>query len=259
MRTLSTYKETVAPTMIRPKQRTKTGCFTCEYNFSAHGPPSFILVVMNSKGRRRKKKCGEESPICHRCSTSGYLCTWPSMRDLVDKRTRPFEQKTSFAHIEDPTKPYNASWLRSAHEIINNCWSLYSAPNALGASRIEYELLHHFFYQFLPGLLSSAWNKAHYMEYRNHLMELIMNFQGVKYAVLASCASNISMLTSNSRYQNIALGFYSHAVKDVNFALAEISSKNLTPSDALIVAVIYLYIHDVSFKCLFESYVSRAG
>ena len=84
------------------------------------------------------------------------------------------------------------------------------------------------------------------MEYQGQIMDLIQNSQSVKYAVLASCATNKFMLSCESRYQSLALLFYSKAVQEVNRALDELSSGESIPSDALLVSVIYLYIHDVS-------------
>ena len=208
--------------MIRAKQRTKTGCLTCVFVSKcslSHHP----FTANQLKGRGRKKKCGEEIPICHRCSASGQICTWPSQSDLFDRRYR-LTQRSSLADTKYPV----------------------SHPPV--ASSIENELLNHFLRHFLPGLVSSAWDRNRFMEYQNHVMDLILNIQSVKHAVLASSASNLSMLTGNNRYENFALGFYSRAVNEVNRSLTEMSLKNLTPNDALIVAVIYLCIHDVSFR-----------
>lgn len=111
---------------------------------------------------------------------------------------------------------------------------------------VQYELLHHYLNYFLPKLLSSTWNKSHFVEYQGQITDLIMNSQSVRYAVLASCAANKFTLVGDLQYHHLSLSFYSRAVTDANVALDEMCSKELTPSDALLVTVIYLYLHDVS-------------
>lgn len=131
-------------------------------------------------------------------------------------------------------------------DVLDNCFPLYTPLHTTTLPAVERELLHHYFNHSLPRLVSPTWNKAHFMVYQGQVMDLILNFQSVRYAVFAGCASNKFMLSSNSRYEKISLEFYSRAVKKVNLALDEMCSNNSTPSDALLVSVIYLYVRDVS-------------
>lgn len=201
-------------------------------------------MLISWTGRKRRKKCGEERPICHHCSFSGYTCTWPSHQDLIDNRHRSSkkvsrEYSSSSRHASRNMQP-------AIFNVVGNLSPL--CPSLLGITLpvVERELLHHFLNHLLPRLLNCTWNKSHFVEYQGQIIDLVMNFEGVRYAVLASCASNKFILTCHSRYEDISLKFYSHAVKNVNLALDEMRSENSTPSDALLVSVIYLYIHDVS-------------
>ncbi|KAF9885519.1 hypothetical protein FE257_012847 [Aspergillus nanangensis] len=102
------------------------------------------------------------------------------------------------------------------------------------ARGIEYELLHHFQLHFLSGLLSPVWNQTQFLEYRDQVMDLFLTVASVKHAVLASSASNKYMLSRDSRYEKLALGYYSQAVKEVNAALQELCSEQTIPSNALL-------------------------
>lgn len=48
----------------RPILRVRTGCLTC---------------------RSRKKKCGEERPVCRGCTRNHLTCTWPSLRNKTQR------------------------------------------------------------------------------------------------------------------------------------------------------------------------------
>ncbi|RDW72454.1 uncharacterized protein DSM5745_07626 [Aspergillus mulundensis] len=74
---------------------------------------------------------------------------------------------------------------------------------------------------------------------------MMLQCQSVKWAVLASAASNKYALTNNIQYQKVALEYYSRGVEDVKRAIGKLCFDQTVPSISLITTVIYLYIYDL--------------
>ncbi|KAL4904496.1 hypothetical protein BDW74DRAFT_178602 [Aspergillus multicolor] len=74
---------------------------------------------------------------------------------------------------------------------------------------------------------------------------MLLEYRSVKWAVLASAASNKHALTNNIRYHKAALEYYSRGVEDVKRAIGELCFDQNVPSMSLITTVIYLYIYDL--------------
>ena len=108
------------------------------------------------------------------------------------------------------------------------------------------ELTYHFLNNFLSVLVLPTWNRKHLVEYQSELVSMMMYSQGVKCAVLASCAANKYILSSNNRYEKLALVYYSRAVWHASQELQELCLPSCqVPTDSLVTTVVYLYLHDV--------------
>lgn len=109
----------------------------------------------------------------------------------------------------------------------------------------DVELIYHFLNSFISVLVLPTWNRKHLGEYQSELVSMMMHSQGVKCAVLAACAANKYMLSSNNRYEKLALVYYSRAVWYANQELHKLCLPQQDPTDALVTTVVYLYLHDV--------------
>ncbi len=75
---------------------------------------------------------------------------------------------------------------------------------------------------------------------------MLLEFQGMKSVVLACGASHLHLLTGSTEMNEAGIRYYSSAVSEVNGALSRIDWARDDFNDALLLAVIMLYIHGVS-------------
>lgn len=210
-------------------------------------PPS--ILTNRCLGRRRRVKCGEERPCCQNCSNIGHDCVWPTSHDLCDRRNFPkASQKSPPSSTSGAVVPLPGS----AEE--EEPWINLGFSKSLDSAGIEceadVELIYHFLNNFISVLVLPTWNRKHLVEYQSELVSMMMHSPGVKCAVLATCAANKYILSSNNRYKKLALVYYSRAVKHANRELDTICLSKQGPSDSLVTTVVYLYLHDV--RTLFE-------
>lgn len=83
------------------------------------------------------------------------------------------------------------------------------------------------------------------MDHMPEVVEMIVEFDGLRNIVLACGATRMKALCENSEMGAIELGFYSRAVTDVNHALAKVDWNSEDTDDAVLMAVCFLYIHGV--------------
>ncbi|RDW56345.1 hypothetical protein BP5796_13256 [Coleophoma crateriformis] len=217
-------------TTSKARLRTKTGCLTC---------------------RKRKLKCGEERPSCSKCSIAGRQCEWPKSGDLRDRRhCLPSNQLQSVMLMngilgDDSRKDaefaerglYEAGQAKNLH--------LYRSPNMPTTirSNLEAGLIHYYLDTFVSIVLLSNLDPRFYSEYRWHVVNLALNCDTVKCAVLACCATNKYMRSKDVRFHKLSMTYYSQAIEGVNQMIAQLSSADGSPGDALLTAVIYMYIN----------------
>lgn len=75
---------------------------------------------------------------------------------------------------------------------------------------------------------------------------MILEFDGLKNVALACGATRINALSESSEMRAAELSFYSLAITDVNHALLKVDWNSEETDDAVLLAVIFLYIHGVS-------------
>ena len=214
-------------------------------------PVSYLLYVFppspitkRGAGRRRRVKCGEERPCCQNCSNTGHDCSWPTSNDLCDRRNLPragqkYSPSFSSGDIVSPT--CNADQ--------EEPWINLGFNKSLDRAGIEceddVELIYHFLNNFISVLVLPTWNRKHLVEYQSELVGMMMQSPGVKCAVLAASAANKYTLSSNNRYEKLALVYYSRAVWHANQELNKLCLPHQVPGDSLVTTVVYLYLHDV--------------
>lgn len=73
-----------------------------------------------------------------------------------------------------------------------------------------------------------------------------LRFDGLKDVLLACGASHINLFTGSAEMNEAGIQFYSRAVSAVNRALSQINWADEDFNDALILCIIFLYVHGVS-------------
>lgn len=98
----------------------------------------------------------------------------------------------------------------------------------------------------LPQLILSSSHQGFHSQYVPELVDMIINFDGLKNIALACGATRINALSETSEMRAAELSFYSLALTDVNHALVKVDWNSEETDDAVLLAVIFLYIHGVS-------------
>ncbi|OQU99865.1 Fungal specific transcription factor domain-containing protein [Cladophialophora immunda] len=198
--------------MPAARLRTKTGCFTC-------------------KGRRLK--CGEERlgqrPCCRNCHIAGRKCLWPAPEDLYDRRHRCHRDLLGASLDQDDDRTLQVK----------------SNPTIQTTIRSDQELglFNYYLDSFLKVLMLPNAHPGFYSVYRSEMALFMLNSDSVKCAILACCASNRFMLSSDAQFHKTSIKYYSQAVKEVNQALAGLDFDRDCPGNSLLTTVQYLYIN----------------
>ncbi|OAL28862.1 hypothetical protein AYO20_09342 [Fonsecaea nubica] len=217
--------------------RTKTGCLTC---------------------RMRRKKCNEVRPKCEKCIKSNRVCTWPAEDELFDRRHRrtsrspaspsPAESPKSITvgrRLSSSSKDSagtDASPFFVCREISFNS-DLFNSP--MLKSDLEVACCRHFLDGFLPLLILSNTHPGFQSQLIPEMVGMLLQFEGMKDVALACGASRMHLLTGSAQMHEAGLRYYARAVSEVNRSLSKIDWGRDDFNDALLVAIIHLYIHGV--------------
>lgn len=98
----------------------------------------------------------------------------------------------------------------------------------------------------LPILILSNSHPGFQAQHMPELWEMIVDFDGLKNVALACGATRITALSESPEVRATELNFYSAAVTQVNHALVKVDWNNEESDDAILMAVVFLYIHGVS-------------
>jgi hypothetical protein len=113
-------------------------------------------------------------------------------------------------------------------------------------SDLELDCFHKFMKCMLPPLILSSSHQGFHAQHMPELVEMIVDFDGLKNIALACGATRINALSESSELRVAELIFYSLAVTDVNHALVKVDWNSEETGDAVLLAVVFLYIHGVS-------------
>ena len=121
-------------------------------------------------------------------------------------------------------------------------------------SDVEAVLYQHFFYALYPHLILSSAHPGFHTGYVLEFVDKVFFFDGLRHVVFACAASHMYLVSEKTQLHELSLTYYSRAVSDVNRALDGIDSIGDKSCDALLTAIIFLYIHGVSLpgrsKCI---------
>ncbi|KEF54492.1 uncharacterized protein A1O9_09659 [Exophiala aquamarina CBS 119918] len=215
--------------------RTKTGCFTC---------------------RARRKKCTEEKPRCQKCTKSKRPCQWPNEADLIDRRNRRASSSPSSAAAspnvlsdEESTPSQGDDFLTLEKHPFFVCReiSVWSDPISAQVFKSDLELacFQKFMKDMLPIVILSNSHAGFQAQHLPELVEMMVDFGGLKNIALACGATRIAALSEVPELSAAGLSFYAAAVTQVNHALVKVDWSNKESDDAILIAVIFLYIHGV--------------
>lgn len=113
-------------------------------------------------------------------------------------------------------------------------------------SNDEIALLQHYLDAFGTFVLLGTAHAAFRPEYLVCIARFTLTYAPAKCAILACCASNKYQLTKEEQFRKLSLKYYCQAVKEINVALTELENSRSGPNDALVTAVVHMYINAVS-------------
>ncbi|KAF1847997.1 uncharacterized protein K460DRAFT_374944 [Cucurbitaria berberidis CBS 394.84] len=189
----------------RRRLRTKTGCLTC---------------------RSRRKKCDENTPACDRCLLSGRSCQWPKSTDLVDRRYASHPESRYGNTIETRLS------LRSE-----------SASQGQATYGLEVAISRHFIDKYYGFLLLPGCHPVFHLGWIHEIQELMINEKSLRFSVLANAASHIHNINDSSSMQQLALHYYSEALRGLASTLARPKSSRLANHNGILMSVMLLYLH----------------
>lgn len=233
--------------------RTKTGCLTCKSHPQTFQIPSSTHSL--GVGRSRRKKCDEISPVCGLCDLSKRQCRWPTTADLVDRRyTSHHDSRHSFTHQSNtPTGSSLSRRNETQMEVVHSKWPhavtlkicLLSESTAhQGLSRdIEIAISRHFIEKYYGLLLLPNCHPDFYDGWITEIQYLMINHESLRYSVLANGASHLHFIKSSKPMQELALTYYSNALKDLSSLLAR--PFELENHNGLLMSTMLLYLHGV--------------
>ncbi|KAJ9640173.1 hypothetical protein H2204_003398 [Knufia peltigerae] len=199
-------------------------------------------------GRNRKKKCDEARPECLRCKTLGLRCEWPTPGDLVDRRcasTRPRRSASPQQHQQHVEPELTSLEITtSAHRaLLDPRISLFSASAAHQVLKQDLKpvISRHFIDIYYGLLILPNCHPEYYWGWINEIQELMVQHESLQYSVLANAASHIHFIDDSSQMQELALTYYSQALRGLSELLVKASQ--VENHNGLLMSVMLLYLH----------------
>ncbi|KIX10425.1 uncharacterized protein Z518_01507 [Rhinocladiella mackenziei CBS 650.93] len=220
-----------------PRLRAKTGCLTC---------------------KKRRKKCDEKYPACSRCTISGRPCQWPTAEELTDRRWASHRARESASPrlpdtyirtrpYDDDNAPVRARPLSTKNKELpfstdTNAWLLSeSAAHQVLCHDLESVLSRHFVEKYYDLILLPNCHPEFYHGWITEIQHLMIRHKSLQYSVLACAASHLHFIDASSQMQELALTYYSHAIRGLSEILA--SASQIENHNGLLMSVILLYLH----------------
>ncbi|KAI9146723.1 FMN reductase (NADPH) [Paramyrothecium foliicola] len=172
--------------------------------------------------------------------------------DLVDRRWRAQQSNRAFSpHTDDEsdaTPHQNISKevaQVASHPFASDvtqalCTNLFDTSDEL-----EIGLIHYFEHVQFPAFLLPNVSPDFLAECRWQYLDMAKRSDCVKKSIVACCASNRSVLTSDSRFARLGLKYYAEAISCANSIMAEISVDDREPDECLLAAVVFFYLYEL--------------
>ncbi|KAK5044729.1 hypothetical protein LTR84_010503 [Exophiala bonariae] len=199
-----------------PRLRVKTGCQTC---------------------RRRKKKCDEGRPICRRCAVLGWNCEWPTSEDLVDRRCMTAQKlEIDSKHIATSKEILEKQQYLDDTQL---CLTSASIAQRAASQHIKPIVSKHFADKYYNLILLPNCSSEFYWSMFNELEHVLPGCRSLQYTILANAASHIHSIIKSARMQELALTYYSQALRSMQELLD--TNPRLENHNGLLLSVILLY------------------
>lgn len=180
---------------------------------------------------------------------------WPEVADLEDRRYRKHRspgQSPSVASNEDvdvDLRSYSAAGLSAFSWTSSPQVSLFRELDiSITGSEVEAGLIRHYIGHLVPALLLPGINGEFHGDCRSQTLNMMLQFESVRYSVLACSASSKFILGEGSIYRDMSLQYYAQAVRRVNQSLSCLESTGTTPPYDVLIAVVYLYTNGVCLR-----------
>ncbi|KAJ3533901.1 hypothetical protein NM208_g7776 [Fusarium decemcellulare] len=221
----------------RPRLRTKTGCLTCESEPSTYGRVAANLQKQaDGAGRNATRSYPSvETAALLVASASGrhpQTCLIAAMHLTQHHGTE--QQKRlismeSIPHWFDPG-PWNApSEAAVAHRVMSQ--------------DLELRISRHFVDKYYSLLILPSCHPGFHDGWLAEIQELMVTYKSLYYSVLACAATHIYLVDASQRMKDLALTFYSGAVKELSNLLKSVPE--LENHNGLLMSVMLLYLHGV--------------
>lgn len=199
--------------------------------------------LIGVQGRNRRKKCDERNPICKLCRLSGRQCVWPTSADLLDRRYASHHRsRHCTSPPPSPVKFARPSNDKSALQTI--CILSEATAHREVIHNLEMVISRHFIDKYYGLLLLPNCHPEFYHGWITEIQYLMVEHKGLYYSVLANAASHLHFIDDSSRMQELALTYYSNALRGLSSLLTQASQ--LENHNGLLMSVMLLYLHGVS-------------
>ena len=211
------------------------------------------------EGRQRRKKCNEAlKPMrCERCIKSKRACVWPTPEDLIDRRNvrgSKFSKSPSpSSSIENEIREMKLAVAAPARPVpvpspFFVCREIAFKSDLFNAttfkSDLEVNLFRRYVEDLQPLLLLPTTHPGFTAQLVPEEVDMLLRFDGLRDIILALGASHTHHRhIENAQLSEASIKYYSRAVSGVTRALHNIDWNYDDFDDALLLAVILLYIH----------------
>ncbi|KAK7190481.1 hypothetical protein DPSP01_005292 [Paraphaeosphaeria sporulosa] len=201
----------------REKLRTKTGCLTC---------------------RNRRKKCDEKTPACKRCLQSNRNCLWPTSEELLDRRFASHQRSRYALGLASEDQDILAKAFVGSSLVCR-----LSRPVVLGAisESLEGFLVRHFVQKYYRSLVLPNSHPRFANDWISEMQRLMRDWKSVRYSVLCNAASNVHLIESNGQMQELALTYYSQALRGLSDYLSR--AELLANCNSILISMMLLCLH----------------
>ncbi|KAH7071239.1 hypothetical protein BKA63DRAFT_578403 [Paraphoma chrysanthemicola] len=123
--------------------------------------------------------------------------------------------------------------------------SLQSAHAAHRQLTVDLEVVisRHFIEKYYEYLLLPDCHPAFHDGWIKDIQELMVDDEGLRYAVLANAASHIHNVDTNPGMQSLALKYYSKSIRGLSHVLDQANDPYLASCNGLLMSIILLYLH----------------
>lgn len=108
---------------------------------------------------------------------------------------------------------------------------------------LESVISRHFAEKYYNLIILPSCNPDFYYGWMNEIQELVVQHRSLQYSVLACAASHLHFVDTSSQMQELALTYYSQAIRGLSEMLA--SASQIEDHNGILMSVILLYLHGV--------------